>query len=282
MIDDEEVWLPARNFEGYYEVSTFGRIRTVNRSFLSTTDIKIFNQTQIISNLDNLKTGYDAVMLYRNNYPYKILVHELVAQTFLPNPFNRTNVRHKDGNIHNNFASNLEWADVATPIVISNESDENVTEMQTPEASCESDVAEDSTVDVSQDNTVDAEETFYEVAEVAESIVTNPIETIDTEISDESDLENAADTDLLTTSDAEHTDVVANTAAESNQSTTLNVPKKRSKFIIVCIEDDEIFESYEAAGKYYGISGSTVSDSIKAGRTTRIGKTFQRVATEEV
>ena len=60
------------------------------------------------------------------------------------------------------------------------------------------------------------------------------------------------------------------------------MPKNRSKFVIVCIEDDETFESYEAAGKYYGISGSTVSDSIKAGRTTRIGKTFQRVATEEV
>ena len=216
MIDDEEVWLPARNFEGYYEVSTFGRIRTVNRSFLSTTDIKIFNQTQIISNIDNLKGGYDAVMLYRNNYPYKVLVHELVAQTFLPNPFNRTNVRHKDGNIHNNFASNLEWADVATPIVISNPSDENVTEMLTSKVTDGLDVAEDSATDVSQDNTVDVEEISYEIDEVAESAVINSIETTETQISDESDLENADDADLLTTSDTEHADVVADTAVESN------------------------------------------------------------------
>lgn len=282
MIDDEEVWLPARNFEGYYEVSTFGRIRTVNRSFLSTTDIKIFNQTQIISNLDNLKGGYDAVMLYRNNYPYKVLVHELVAQTFLPNPFNRTNVRHKDGNIHNNFASNLEWADVATPLIISNASDENVTEMLTPEVTDGSDVAEDSATDVSQDNTIDVEEISYEIDEVAESAVINPIETTETQISDELDLENAADTNLSATSNIERTDEVDNTVAELDESTAPTVSKKRSKFVIVCIEDDETFESYEAAGKYYGISGSTVSDSIKAGRTTRIGKTFQRVATEEV
>jgi hypothetical protein len=55
------------------------------------------------------KTGYLYVILYKNNKGTKHYVHELVAQTFIPNPDNKSKVRHIDGNITNNCADNLEW-----------------------------------------------------------------------------------------------------------------------------------------------------------------------------
>lgn len=75
-----------------------------------------------ISNLGNLKSkskrikkcinrdGYYQVSLYKNGNKKSILVHRLVAMTFIPNPLNKPTVNHIDGNKLNNNVSNLEWA----------------------------------------------------------------------------------------------------------------------------------------------------------------------------
>ena len=56
--------------------------------------------------------GYEVVILHdRNNREVLRYVHELVAETFVPNPHNKKYVRHKDGNLRNNNADNLEWVD---------------------------------------------------------------------------------------------------------------------------------------------------------------------------
>ena len=54
------------------------------------------------------------------------------------------------------------------------------------------------------------------------------------------------------------------------------------KTCIYCVEDDLAFKSYAAAGRYYKIDGSTVSESVKNDKATRIGKTFKRVSETEV
>lgn len=54
-------------------------------------------------------TGYVRVYLYNNNKKYRKSVHRLVAEAFIPNPLNKPQVNHIDGNKLNNHVSNLEW-----------------------------------------------------------------------------------------------------------------------------------------------------------------------------
>jgi hypothetical protein len=54
--------------------------------------------------------GYHSIDLYRNGKRKTLLVHRLMAETFIPNPISKRTVNHKDGNKLNNVLSNLEWA----------------------------------------------------------------------------------------------------------------------------------------------------------------------------
>ena len=58
----------------------------------------------------NKANGYLYVDLYKDNKSKKIPVHRLLAETFIPNPFNKPTVDHKDGNRENNSLNNLRWA----------------------------------------------------------------------------------------------------------------------------------------------------------------------------
>lgn len=56
------------------------------------------------------KNGYLLVNLYKDRQSYTRKVHRLVAEAFIPNPDNKTQVNHKDGNKSNNHVINLEWS----------------------------------------------------------------------------------------------------------------------------------------------------------------------------
>ena len=57
----------------------------------------------------NGKQPYFMISLCKNGKAKKFLVHRLVAKAFIPNPLNKEQVNHKDGNVHNNVVDNLEW-----------------------------------------------------------------------------------------------------------------------------------------------------------------------------
>jgi hypothetical protein len=91
----EEVWKWVPDYEGRYQVSILGRVR----SFL-------FSTTGKIMVLDKAANGY-----VRVHFQFKKtwLLHRLVATVFIPNPFALPAVNHIDGNKGNNAASNLAW-----------------------------------------------------------------------------------------------------------------------------------------------------------------------------
>ena len=89
----EEIWKPMTEFPELYKVSNLGRIASYRQ---------ILAQSKINS-------GYLRVTLKVNNKAINRLVHRVVAQAFLPNPDNKKEVNHKDGNRLNNTLCNLEW-----------------------------------------------------------------------------------------------------------------------------------------------------------------------------
>lgn len=100
----EEVWKPIDGYERLYEVSNFGRVRSLefrNRS-------GVHRRVKVMSATDN-GNGYLIVGLKGHGKKSNRYVHRLVANAFVPNPHNLPVVDHVDHDKTNNTASNLCW-----------------------------------------------------------------------------------------------------------------------------------------------------------------------------
>lgn len=93
----EEEWRPVKGYEGLYEVSNTGKVRSL-----------YFGKTRILSPCKNSQ-GYLQAVLCKDKVPKGLRVHRLVASAFIPNPNNKPEVNHIDGNKANNNVDNLEW-----------------------------------------------------------------------------------------------------------------------------------------------------------------------------
>ena len=97
-----ETWRDIAGYEGLYEVSDLGNVRSLN--YLRT------GQTRILKPMKTPK-GYQQVHLCKDGNIKKNYVHRLVAQAFIENPNNLPEINHKDENKENNAVTNLEWCD---------------------------------------------------------------------------------------------------------------------------------------------------------------------------
>lgn len=105
-----EEWRIIKNieFQGNYEVSSLGRIRTIPHECYDKFGRKRWIEEHIKATRSNPK-GYRMINVRYNGKHYTFKVHRIVASTFIPNPDNLPEVNHKDENKSNNCIDNLEW-----------------------------------------------------------------------------------------------------------------------------------------------------------------------------
>lgn len=111
-MNDDEIWLPVVGYEGLYEVSSHGRIRSITKQVWQKSK---YGKLMLNTFPGRIRKpgigmgGYLHIPIYKNNKPKGTTVHRLVCEAFHRRPDNKTYVNHRDGNKLNNRADNLEW-----------------------------------------------------------------------------------------------------------------------------------------------------------------------------
>lgn len=109
----KEIWRDIVGYEGLYQVSNLGRVRSLDRKH----EMYQHKKKQLVERkikgkiirINKRVNGYLFVVLYKNGEGKSKNVHRLIAEAFIPNPNNLPQVNHKDGNKCNNTIENLEW-----------------------------------------------------------------------------------------------------------------------------------------------------------------------------
>lgn len=107
----EEIWKDIAGYEGLYQVSNLGRVKSLDRTVQyfrnGKLETKIFKSKIMKQNYTS--AGYLMIYLRKDGKDKYNAVHRLVAQAFIPNPNNLPCVNHKDEVKDNNSVNNLEW-----------------------------------------------------------------------------------------------------------------------------------------------------------------------------
>lgn len=106
----KEIWKDIKGYEGLYQVSNLGNVKSLKRkrfNYRLQKIITVNSEKTLKSSLDG--KNYLFVTLQNDKSRKNSKLHRLVAEAFIPNPNNLPQVNHIDGNKHNNNVNNLEW-----------------------------------------------------------------------------------------------------------------------------------------------------------------------------
>lgn len=103
---EKEIWKDIKDYEAMYQISDLGRVKSLARIIKHQN--RHYRKDKILkTSIDN--HGYLQVTLCKNGKVKRFHVHRLVAQAFIPNPENKPQVNHIDGDRSNPRKTNLEW-----------------------------------------------------------------------------------------------------------------------------------------------------------------------------
>jgi hypothetical protein len=103
---EKEIWKDVKGYEGIYQVSTHGRVKSLNR-FVYGKSKRIHKERLL--NLITHSAGYNTVRLCKDKKVIACLVHRLVAEAFISNPNKENYVNHINGVREDSHFKNLEW-----------------------------------------------------------------------------------------------------------------------------------------------------------------------------
>lgn len=102
-----EIWKAIKDYEGLYEVSNLGRIKSLERYVKGVYGLRFNKECILKPRVDG--NGYLECCLWKNNKQRQLLIHRLVAEAFIPNPDNLPQVNHINEDKTDNRVENLEW-----------------------------------------------------------------------------------------------------------------------------------------------------------------------------
>jgi hypothetical protein len=103
-----ETFVDIIGYEGLYQISNFGKVRSLDRKVNHPWVKVAIKKGKMMKT--GIKNGYAVILLQKNGIEKHYLIHRLVALHFIPNPENKPEVNHKNGNKLDNRATELEWA----------------------------------------------------------------------------------------------------------------------------------------------------------------------------
>lgn len=115
-MDLKKEWKEIKGYEGRYIISNYGEIISLPRYKHNNSKMQYVEPKEILRYINKVN-GYVYVQLWKNAEYKNIRLHKLVAETFIPNPENKPQVNHIDGNKQNNKVDNLEWCTARENII---------------------------------------------------------------------------------------------------------------------------------------------------------------------
>lgn len=112
MSKEVEEWRPINGYEGLYEVSDWGNVRSLDHTVIQRNFKGRYVETHYKGKILTHGRGrknYMRMTLCKNNVTERKWLHRLVAEAFIPNPSNKPFIDHRDGNPQNNNVENLQW-----------------------------------------------------------------------------------------------------------------------------------------------------------------------------
>src|SRR5699024_1112448 len=109
-MNEKEIWKPVSGYEGVYEVSNLGRVKSLSRhKACGHKGSKPQITEECLLSIREDRYGYKRVKLSKNKKSHLKYLHRILAKEIIPNPEGKPQINHKDGDKGNNSLENLEW-----------------------------------------------------------------------------------------------------------------------------------------------------------------------------
>lgn len=106
-MEEKEIWKPVRGFEGFYEISNLGRVKSLERTYKTRKGYNWHVSEKFLKVVPF--NGYPAVVLSKNSVCRRYAIHRLLAEAFIPNPDSKPHIDHINTNTMDFRLSNLRW-----------------------------------------------------------------------------------------------------------------------------------------------------------------------------